>query len=176
MPSPTMTLIQSVTVPSGGTTAVDFTSITSTYTDLLLLTSARISSASTTALVMQFNSDTTVGNYSNRYLEGNGASASSGTLTPSVAGVWGGNVTLSTDTANTFANSSIYIPSYTSSNQKSVSVDAVSENNATTTYADLVASIWSGTAAITSIGIRIPAGSTNIVQYSSFYLYGVKNA
>jgi hypothetical protein len=171
----TMTLISSVTVGSGGSSTITFSSIPSTYTDLYLVSSTRIASTATTAFLAQFNSDTTIGNYSIRYLEGNGASASSSTLTPSVAGIWAGNVTLSTDTANTFANSSLYIPNYTSSNQKSTSTDAVSENNATTTYADLVACKWSGTSAITQIDLKL-TGSASFVQYSTAYLYGIKNS
>jgi hypothetical protein len=34
-------------------------------------------------------------------------------------------------TSNTFSSTEIYIPNYTSSNNKSVSVDSVTENNAT---------------------------------------------
>jgi hypothetical protein len=44
-------------------------------------------------------------------------------------------------TAGTFSNSEIYIPNYTSSNQKSFSSDSVTENNATSAIAILSARI-----------------------------------
>jgi hypothetical protein len=78
-------------------------------------------------------------------------------------------------TANTFGNGEIYIPNYAGSTQKSVSADAVAENNsATYIYSALNAGLWTGTAAITSIKLLIP--SYNFVQYSTAYLYGVSNA
>ena len=85
-----------------------------------------------------------------------------------------GQVNGATATANTFANVSIYIPNYTSANYKSVSIDAVTENNATTAYAFLSAGLWSNTAAITSATITNSSG--NYVQYSTAYLYGIKNS
>jgi hypothetical protein len=65
----------------------------------------------------------------------------------------GGEILLE-HTANTFANVEVYIPNYTSTNQKSVSADAVSEQNATTAYMALTAQLWSNlTTAITSISV-----------------------
>jgi hypothetical protein len=53
-------------------------------------------------------------------------------------------------------------------------VDSVQEDNQTEAYIDVVAGLWSNTAAITSLSIKSNAGS--FVQYSTAYLYGVKNA
>lgn len=155
--------------------SVTFSSIPQTgYTDLKIVSSARIASAATTVFLAQFNGDTTGANYAaTRYLEGSGSSASSSTNTPSVAGIWAGNVCLSTDTASTFANSEMYIPNaFVSGVKKSISVDAVSENNATTTYADLSASLWNGTAAINQIKLVL-TGSASFVSGSTFSLYGI---
>jgi hypothetical protein len=78
----------------------------------------------------------------------------------------------SSATASTFASADIYIPNYTSSDYKSISIDTVTEKNATDAYMRLTAGLWSNTAAITSIGLNCSA-SGNFVQYSTFYLYGV---
>jgi hypothetical protein len=81
---------------------------------------------------------------------------------------------MSTDTANTFGNTDIYIPNYAGSANKSVSVDTVEENNGTTARALLGAILWSNTAAITALGLTPVSGS--FVQYSTATLYGIKNS
>jgi hypothetical protein len=161
----TFTKIASVTVGLLGASSIDFTSIPSTYTDLLIVSSLRNASGGAGAQ-MKFN--TTAG--TTRYLEGNGASVSSGTDTA----MYAGDLTASTNTANTFSSNSVYIPNYAGSTYKSSSSDAVTENNTSTAYADFYANLWSNTAAITSISIVPNAGS--IAQYSTATLYGIKNS
>jgi hypothetical protein len=164
----TYQLISSNTVGSGGAASVTFSSIPGTYTDLLLKASARCTSVSVGEVIyLSFNSSTTT--FSSRYLQGDGASASSSTLAR-----FGGNQTGANATASTFGNTDLYIPNYTSANNKSYTVDTVTENNATTAYATLIAGLWSTTSAITQIDLTPGAGS--FVQYSSFYLYGIKNS
>ena len=169
----TYTLISSVTVGAGGAASIDFTSIPSTYTDLLLRVSPRSTRTGVSAneLKVTFNGSTT--SYSEKTLRGNGASASSGSYTS--AGI--ANILIdSTDaTASTFSSLDYYIPNYAGSNYKSVSTDSVSENNGTTAYATLDAGLWSNTAAITSIKIQDNDGN-NLAQYSTAYLYGIKNS
>ena len=48
------------------------------------------------------------------------------------------------------------------------------ETNGTTSSVALTAGLWSNTAAITSI--TITSGGVNLAQYSTFYLYGIKNS
>jgi hypothetical protein len=164
----TYTLIASTTVGAGGASSIDFTSIPATYTDLLVKFSLRTDVNGWRNIQLKLNTATT--NFTIKALEGNGASASSSSDTIGYLGTAGGtNIT-----ASTFVNGELYIPNYASSNNKSYSVDNVSENNATTAYASLVAGLWSNTAAITSIGITPSAGSW--VQYSTAYLYGIKNS
>jgi hypothetical protein len=162
-----MTKISSVTVGSGGSSSISFTGIPQTYTDLHLVISTRASAASD-SVGLRFNSDTG-SNYPYRYLLGNGASltSSENTTTSTI----GGRQPESTFTASTFGNCSFYIPNYTIATYKSVSTDAVSENNATTAMAQLTASTWSNTAAITSITV-VP-GSGNFVENSTATLYGI---
>ena len=172
MPSPTMTLIQSVTVPSGGSASIDFTSIPSTYTDLCLKVSLRDTNAG--AAIdggIRLNGATT--NYSWKQVKGNGAaSSSSGGTTETLIYAWlhdGAGAT-----ASTFANIDIYIPNYAGSSAKSISFDGVQENNATTAYAVLSAGLWNSTAAVNQV--TIVTSGTAFAQYSTAYLYGIRNS
>jgi hypothetical protein len=164
--------IASVTVGSGGASTIVFTSIPGTYTDLLILAnirSARAAQVNSSAKVY-FNGNTS--NYSWREVGGNGsATFSNNGSTPGYF-----FVPASGATASTFGNASVYIPNYTSSNNKSYSMDGVSETNSATIDAQtFTASLWSNTAAITSITIEENNVST-FAQYSSAILYGIKNS
>ena len=162
----TYTLISAVTVGAGGAASIDFTSIPSTYTDLCIKVSVRDGDNNWVSN-MKFNGT----NGSSRYIQGNGASASSGNETDMRF-----IVNSSGSTASTFGNAEIYIPNYANTSyNKSVSIDAVSEANATTAYMRMIAALWSSTAAINQITLTNVV-SGNIPQYSTAYLYGVKNA
>lgn len=162
-----MVKLQTVTVGAGGASSIDFTSIPQTYTDLKIVLSARTSySAVFQYLTLTFNSNA-VG-YTQKNLFGNGSTASSNTAVQ-VEGV----VVSALATASVFGNAEIYIPNYTSSNNKSYTAEGVGENNGTTSYQTLSAGLWSNTSAITSISVGF-AGQT-AVQYTTATLYGVKN-
>lgn len=136
------------------------------YTDLKVVMSARNDGAQYYGEVY-FNGNTT--GYSRRLLYGDGSAA--GSLSASNAFTLVTNPTTSY-TANTFGNFELYIPNYTGSANKSFSIDAVIENNATTSYQTMYAGLWSNTAAITSITLD-PDSTSNFVQYSTFSLYGL---
>ena len=165
-----MTLIETKTVGSGGASSIDFTSIPQTYTDLKVVVSARMST-SNQWYTLGFNNSTST--YSDKYLLGNGSSASSGSGGDQPP--FAGSVNDNSYTSNTFSNSETYIPNYTSSNYKSYSGDGVQENNATTAYMAFWADLWSTTSAITSIQIKPQGGSSNFVEGSTFYLYGISS-
>jgi hypothetical protein len=129
------------------------------YTDLKIVCSIRPSALDD--LYIKFNGSSA--SFTGRSLRGNGASATSDT-----GAYW---AIPQTATANTFASVDFYIPNYLSSNNKSFSVDAVSENNATTAYMNLSAGLWSNTAAITSIEIYMTTAS--LAAGSTFSLYGI---
>lgn len=172
----TMTLIGKQTVGSAGATSITFTSIPQTYTDLKIVASVRSAIASnTTSILVRFNGDATSANYTTRYVTGTGSAASSGSQIGNISGVYAGEVNAASSTASVFANSEIYIPNYTSSNQKSVNVDNVTENNATAVYTYLLSSIWTGTAAINRIDL-VNYSATTFNEYSTFYLYGISNS
>jgi hypothetical protein len=172
----TFELISSVNVGSGGAASIDFTSIPSTYTDLCLKLSGRVAgTGSGTQARIQFNGNSS--GYSDTTIDGNGAtvigfsrSASAYIYITSLPQGGGSN-----PSPNTWGSVDMYIPNYAGANPKSVSMDGVTEGNISTTYADLVAGLWNNTAAITSISLTSQDAS-NFVQYSTAYLYGVKNA
>ncbi len=145
--------------------AITFSSIPTTFTDLVLVCSLR-SDSGNADIGIKFNNSTA--SFSNRYLFGNGSSPASGT----VYGNYVGEAARSTYTASTFGNFAVYIPNYRSSTAKSYSSDAVSENNATTAIQAITAGLWNVTDAITQIDLYQLNGS-NLVQYSSATLYGV---
>jgi len=167
-------LISTVTVGSGGAASIEFTSIPATYTDLKVVTSFRATGTRTEdALVIRFNSDSTEANYTHRYLRGNGSATSSGVPT-GYAGAYLGEVNGGTSTTSTFTSGEIYIPNYTSANQKSFSSDLAQEANQALAYTHLVAGRWTGTASITNI-LFIDHNANNFAEYSSASLYGIKN-
>jgi len=170
----TYQLISSVTVGSGGAASIAFTSIPATYTDLLVKMSARSNRNVflASAIDLRFNSNSA--NYSTLNITKESGVVSSGGASGSEAQL--GYISQDTDTANTFGSAEIYIPNYTSSNNKSFSVETAQENNGTTQYMTLMAGLWSDSAAITSIAFRVFAGSFDFKEYSTAYLYGISNA
>lgn len=146
-------------------TSVTFSSIPSGYTDLILKVSAR-NTSSGDWFHLNFNNSTA--NFSGRQLFGTGSGAFSYTKTDGTEAFVNNN---GSTTANTFSNSELYIPNYAGSNNKSFSIDSVTENNGTTAYLVLYAGLWSNTAAITSI--TLIANSNSLAANSTFTLYGV---
>jgi hypothetical protein len=161
--------IATVTVGAGGAATMAFSSIPSTYTDLVLFYSARASEPTGTfyEVFATLNGSTT--GFTGIQLYGNGSAAAS-ISAPRQVGLIGNVAT----TSNTFNNNQVYFPNYAGSTNKSYSVDAVTENNATTSYANFVAGLWSNTAAINAISIAVTSG--NFVQYSTATLYGISKS
>lgn len=165
--------IASITIGAGGGASFEFTSIPSTYTDLTIHLSPRSTSAQVYEFVgIRFNDSTT--SYSNRYLRGNGSAASSASNATTY--IETEMVNGDTSTASTFGSMNIYIPNYAGSTNKSVSVDGVSENNATSAFASLNAGLWSNTAAITKILLFPVLSGSTWKQYSTATLYGISKS
>jgi len=165
-------LLEKITVGAAGAASVTFANIPQTgYTDLVVKVSARTSRAAVEdGLGLYFNADTT--NYNWITLLSNGSSASSTNKTSAGFGTtWIARIDGNNSTANTFASVDVYIPNYASANQKSYSVDSVTENNATEAYAHLSAILFSSTAAVTSV--TLVGANASFVANSTFYLYGV---
>jgi hypothetical protein len=160
--------ISTIDVPSGGSATIDFTSIPSTYTDLLLKMSLRgVNANAYCYMSISFNGSTA--NQTQKQLESDGTTATSASLSNFQFISDGAN-----NTTTTFGNHEMYIPNYASSNNKSASFDSVMEQNGTTAYMDLKAYLWSSTSAINQITITGITG--NLAQFSSATLYGIKNS
>jgi hypothetical protein len=143
------------------------------YTDLKVVCSARGTQADVSnALTIRFNGATS--GYSTRELVGSGSAASSTSRTNLGSAMYLGNIDGNNATANTYSNTEIYIPNYNSTTiNKSISVDNVSENNGTEAYATLIAGLYSSTSAITSIDIVSLAAHGVLMSGSTFSLYGL---
>jgi len=157
--------IYTQTVGAGGTGGVNFLNIPQTFTDLMMVVSARTAFAATYQYIpIYFNNNGS--NYSATNVLGTGSAVSSDRN----AWIDAGAVS-ATSTSNTFSSVSIYIPNYTSANFKSYIADGVTENNATAGFQSLTAGLWRDTSAINRIDIS-GAGQT-IVQNSTVTLYGI---
>lgn len=165
-------LIASNTLSSSAT-SVTFSSIPATYTDLVL----RITSRETAALgyiQLRFNGlSTTL--YSRTFLTGDGSAAASSNSS-GADGILAIYDEDSGYTASTFNSMEIYIPSYTASQNKPLSIYGVSETNAATAKMAATAALWRSTAAISSISLSKVSATYNFVSGSSFFLYGIKNS
>jgi hypothetical protein len=150
--------------------SIEFTSIPQDATDLFLLVSGRHSGTGITQLNIQFNSSGGTA-YSDRSLAGSGSAASSSSRTGQAL-IRVTSLPGTTYTSNTFSNTSVYVANYSGNTNKSVSLDGVSENNATESYIELVAGLWANTAAITTVTLTVQGGA-NFVIGSTVSLYKI---
>jgi hypothetical protein len=152
--------------------SISFANIPQTgYTDLKIVISGRTdrSGQQDDDIKIQVNGNTSA-IYSQRRVLGNGSATFSDSSSGSNVGV--SFTTGPTATANTFGSTDIYIPNYAGSTNKSMSVDGVSENNATAAGAGMNAFLASTTSPITSITFA-PLFGTVFVANSTFSLYGI---
>jgi len=175
MANPTLTLISNQLVGLGGASAITFSSIPATYTDLKLVMSARtdrMGGLPVDGITLKFNGSSSSYSTKSLYVNNGNNPPVSGTDTNGIlvsSGADSGDAT-----ANTFSSSEVYIPNYAGSQYKALSTDGVSENSGSAYYMGMTSGLWSNTAAITSI-VATPTVGTIFLQYSSFYLYGIKN-
>lgn len=164
-------LIETIEVGAGGAASIEFTSIPQDGVDLVCVVSLRTSKASGNpdAIEFQFAGDTG-GNYTTLWLEGTGSGVATASTTTSrgYAEHLGQH---SAYTSNTFGNTSIYVSNYTSSASKSISIDGVTENNATGSYQEIAAGLWNNSSAVTSV--KIYSGGNTLQQYSTASLYKI---
>lgn len=153
------------TTPAALTTTVTFSSIPSTYTDLVLVLNVTNYNASVEDSDVRFNSDSG-SNYSWTRIEGDGSSAGSGrgTSTTSIplalaaSGSGGGTAIWS---IQNYANTTTY-------------KTALYRNNLPATKLNAFVGLWRSTAAISTI--TITKGGNGFAANSTFSLYGIKSA
>jgi len=160
-----------ITVGAGGQAAMEWTAIPNTYTDLVLKISARTSKSATGSDWIKIAFNGSSANQTARVLYGEASTASSYSDTSIYSATASNSLT-----SSTFGSTEFYIPNYAGSTNKSVSSDGVSENNSSSNnYLNLVAGLWSQTAAINQITLT-PYTGPNFLQYSTATLYGIKNS
>ena len=169
--------ISTVTVGSGGSSSITFSSIPSTYTHLQIRAIMRDQRTTygNSGQSFRFNSDTG-SNYSWHNLQGDGSSATarSGANQDQMYGntaAGGGAPT------NDFGAMVVDILDYANTNKyKTVRMlSGVDINGTVAGYGgivELMSGSWRNTAAITSVTV-LPS-NPNFVEYSSFALYGIK--
>ena len=152
---------------SGSQSSINFTSISGTYTDLVLVMNGGIASGAQDIWV-QVNGDTG-SNYSRTNLYGSGTAAGSTRL--STQSKYGMNDAAALDGAYQFTTTFQFMNYSNTTTYKTMLERA---NNAARGV-DAGVHLWRSTAAITSI-LVYNSGSTNFLSGSTFTLYGIKAA
>jgi hypothetical protein len=164
--------IATVTVGSGGSSSISFSSIPSTFKHLQIRWLGRTtgSGGAQDDFNILFNGGSSSNsNYHRIY--GNGSSTGANYYDGVYAGV--ANTAAETASANIFGVGVIDILDYTNTNKNKVSrsFGGNEQNGSGTVW--LYSNLSRSTAAITSISLT-PVYGTGFVQYSSFALYGIK--
>jgi len=150
-------------------TAIEFTSISGNYTDLVLVANVKVTGQPGRIATFQFNYDTS-SSYSFTVIGGNGSSASSNRSSNDdrirIQNITGIN-------ANHFYPVIMNLHDYSNTTTHKTAI--FRSNEATGTNATV--GVWRSTAAITSIRV-VAYGNTeeNWASGSSFTLYGIKEA
>lgn len=164
------TLISTQTLNSNVTT-VTFSSIPQTYTDLVLVTSARSTLAASVGSSTYMSLNGSSANFAHRRFYGNGSAAYANV--DGVSSAYSNDINGQGTNTYNFSNSKLTFYNYTSANYKPYTIDTAVENsNSTAAYTMLTSGIWSNTAAITSISFA-SEGSSSFQIGSTFSLYGV---
>jgi hypothetical protein len=162
----TYTPIATTTLGSA-TATYTFSSIPSTYTDLILIAGNLNAASAGNAFKMQVNSDTGT-NYSNTYLTGNGSAASSGRNS-------------SADTLRFFDNPNIIGPAVVTAHFMNYSntttyKTVIARSSAAGYSANAEVNLWRSTAAINSIKIFFATSGNDMQTGTTFTLYGIASA
>jgi hypothetical protein len=169
--------IATVTVGSGGSATIDFTSIPSTFKHLQLRGIVRCDNTTNTNLQWRLNSDNSNANYNIHILRGTGSAVVSEAVTSGSANsfiVANEPVAKSSDTSGIFGTVIIDLLDYSNTNKyKTTRALAGRDVNGTGGAVTLTSSLWQSTSAVSSISLSV-VNSLNFVQYSSFALYGIK--
>ena len=156
---------------------ITFSSIPSSYTDLIVVCSAKNSRSDLAISSMTVSFNNTGGTaYSWTELTVTGLSSSTvgsarATGYPYIDDIY---ITTAAGTADTFNSVEIYIPNYSGATNKLVSISSNTERNTANAYTAQIAGLFSNTAAINRIDLT--TAGYNFVSGSRFDLYGIKSS
>jgi len=157
----------STTTLGSNTASVTFSSIPSTYTDLVVVMNGGCTAAE--SIGIRFNSDSG-SNYSSTILAGSGSSASSGRNSSQTGMVTATNGYWTNDLNS---NSILFVQSYANTN---VYKTALSRSNNAGIGLDAIVGLWRSTSAINTIYLYGFYSGHSFKSGSTFSLFGVKAA
>lgn len=158
--------ISTNTVSGTSTSSITFSSIPSTYTDLVVVTNFGLS-ANLYGLRIRFNGDT-ASNYSDTLLYGDGSSAASARDTSATS------ITTSAVGLNPNVLNYNFICNIQNYSNTSTFKTALVRANAADRETVACVGLWRSTSAINSVNVFV--GSGYILSGSTFTLYGIKSA
>jgi hypothetical protein len=167
----------STTTLSSAAASVTFSSISGSYTDLVLVMVAATTHSSATFPYLRFNSDSAT-NYSVTELYGTGSAAGSARDSSTSRGWIGFDISISTTVGNNVSTINVMNYSNTTTNKtwlaRSNRADSALDYQGT----NAIVGLYRSTSAITSIELRNSRGGTdyNFASGSTFTLYGIKAA
>lgn len=158
------------TTLSSSASDVTFSSISGSYTDLVLIVSCRLVTAGY-ASFLQFNGDTG-NNYSVTELYGTGSAVGSSRVANLDSAYLTNNIPVGA-TSSVYAPIIINIMNYSNSTTYKT---VLSRFNNANTGVDAIVNLWRSTNAINQIKIGLTTGGGSYASGSTFTLYGVKAA
>jgi hypothetical protein len=166
----TYTPIATTTLANSTTASYTFSSIPSTYTDLILIGAGQLT-VNGEGLGVRFNADSG-SNYSFTYLSGNGTSAASGRQTGTTYATSNWNTGFSNSTDN---NTIFHIQNYANSTTyKTVLARSNNAAGSSNPGTETVVNLWRNTSAITSILVKANTGY--FTTGFTWTLYGIAAA
>jgi len=160
MATPTYKALATTTL-SGTAASITFSSISSSYRDLVAVVNGELSTANTPDLQMKINADSS--NYSQVFMRGNGSTTASGTYTA-----------INLNSASTWSsgrryNHLVHIMDYSATDKHKT---VLARGNWAGGDINATASRWASTNAVTSISFTVASGSFAIG--TTFSLYGIE--
>jgi len=153
---------------SSAASSVTFSSISGSYTDLVLVTTAKNATGAQYRLQLSFNGDRGTSIYSVTKLTGNGTTATSSRATNATYGA----ILIGTIGSTNFDNAITHIMNYANTTTYKT---VLSRGNETAAEVNAEAGLWRSTAAITSLTLDLET-SINFSIGSTFSLYGIASS
>jgi hypothetical protein len=162
------------TTLTGTQSTIDFTSISGSYTDLVVSIYCQNAAATTGTRtgLLKLNSDSGT-NYSYTSLNGDGATAASSRATSQSAGIYYAELPRNGNGANVFGFARISFFNYAGSTNKTILSENSADLNGSGNVVRIVG-LWRSTSAITSISLI--GGSEGFASGTRATLYGIARA